>query len=204
MAAEINSLNTGQTLIPLFSREEIAETVRRLACEIDNDIQRRTLGDNNLRDQGPGQRALILVGVLKGAFVFLADLVREMQTPISAVEFLRISSYGAGTNSSGRAHVAVGLPPRFLMEQDVVLVEDIVDTGITTAAALRYLRRQRPHSLKLCSLLDKPSRRRVKVDIDYLGLTAPDRFVVGYGLDLDQRYRQLPDLYTLEQDGEQS
>ena len=176
--------DTGDRLAPLYSRQEIAETVRRLAGDIDQDYR---------------DRSLTLVGILKGAFVFLADLVREMNTAISAVEFLRISSYGAGSISSGRARVAAGLPPQALMGQDVVLVEDIVDTGISTTAALRYLRRHRPNSLKLCSLLDKPSRRRVNVEISYLGLTVPDRFIVGYGLDLDQRYRQLPDLYTVEE-----
>ena len=176
--------DTADRLVPLYSRREIAETVRRLARDIDKDYR---------------DRSLTLVGILKGAFVFLADLVREMNTVISEVEFLRISSYEAGSIISGRARVAAGLPPQSLMGQDVVLVEDIVDTGISTTAALRYLGRHRPSSLKLCSLLDKPSRRRVSVEISYLGFTVPDRFVVGYGLDLDQRYRQLPDLYTVEE-----
>ena len=156
--------------------------MRRLARDIDQDYQ---------------DCSLTLVGILKGAFVFLADLAREMNTVISAVEFLRLSSYGAGSVSSGTARVTAGLPPQALLGQHVVLVEDIIDTGISTTAALRYLRRHRPNSLKVCCLLDKPSRRRVNVEISYLGFTVPDRFVVGYGLDLDQRYRQLPDLYTV-------
>jgi len=168
----------------LFSREELAAAVKRLAQELDRDYR---------------HRCPVAVGILKGAFVFLADLVRQMETSLRSIEFLRLSSYGPGTVSSGRARVVMGLPAQAVEGQDVIIVEDIVDTGITTAAALRYLRRLRPASLKVCALLDKPSRRRVTVAIDYLGFTVPDRFLVGYGIDLDQRYRQLPEIYFLEQ-----
>jgi hypoxanthine phosphoribosyltransferase len=123
-----------------------------------------------------------------------------METPLRSIEFLRLSSYGPGTVSSGRARVVMGPDAIGAVEgQEVIVVEDIVDTGITTAAALRYLRRLRPASLKVCALLDKPSRRRVTVAIDYLGFTVPNRFLVGYGIDLDQRYRQLPEIYYLEE-----
>ena len=170
-------------LVQLISRDEIAGTVRRLASEIDDQYRHSDA---------------VLVAVLKGAFVFLADLIREMETPIASVEFLRISSYGSATESTGQARVLTGIPGHTIKGRHVILVEDIVDTGMTTAAALRYLRRHRPASLEVCALLDKPSRRRVPVTVDYLGLTVPDRFVVGYGLDLDQRCRQLPGIYTLE------
>ena len=171
-------------LVRLLSRQELDVTIKHLAGELDRDYC---------------QRSPVLVGVLKGAFIFLADLVRCMDTPLRSVEFLALSSYGAATVSSGRARVVAGLAPQSVEGQDVILVEDIVDTGITTATALRYLRRRHPASLRVCALLDKPSRRRVPVAIDYVGLAVPDQFLVGYGLDLDQRYRQLPEIYVLRE-----
>lgn len=170
-------------LVRIFAREEISAAVRRLAGEVDRDYQ----------DRPP-----LLVGILKGAFVFLADLVREMKIPPDGIEFLRLSSYGESTVSSGRARVAMGLPRSSVAGRDVLVVDDIVDTGVTTAAALKYLARHRPASLKVCALVDKPSRRRVPVHIDYLGFTVADRFIVGYGLDLGQRYRHLPEIYAVE------
>jgi hypoxanthine phosphoribosyltransferase len=122
-----------------------------------------------------------------------------MKTPLRSIEFLCISSYGSSTRSSGEAKISLELPPSSVLGLDVVLVEDIVDTGITTSAALNYLRGRRPASVRLCALLDKPSRRRVSVEVDYAGLTVPDRFIVGYGIDLDQKYRQLPAIYALEE-----
>ena len=135
-------------------------------------------------------RDLHVIGVLHGSFVFMADLVRAIDLPMTC-DFLRASSYGAGTASRGRAKITsdFGRPIR---GRDVLLVEDIVDTGITATAVLKKLRKRRPASLRLCSLLHKPSRSRVPVTIDYLGFTVPDRFVVGYGLDYDARYRNLP------------
>jgi hypoxanthine phosphoribosyltransferase len=169
----------------LISEQDVAATVQRLADELDTAY---------------AQRPPVLVGILKGAFVFLADLIRQMQTPLSTVDFIRLSSYGASTVSSGHAAVVMGLPAASVTSRDVILVEDIVDTGITTAAALRYLRRYQPASVALCALLDKPSRRQIPVTIDYLGFTVPDRFIVGYGIDFDQQYRQLPAIYALEQE----
>ena len=145
-------------------------------------------------------RPPVLVGVLKGGFIFLADLVRRMQVSVLSVEFLRLSSYGGNTVSSGAPRIVVGLPEDAVLNRHLVLVEDIVDTGLTTAAALEYLREKKPASIRLCVLLDKPERRRVPAVIDYLGFTVPDRFLVGYGLDLDQRYRQLPGIYMLNQE----
>ncbi len=171
-------------LDPLISQQEIAAGVLRLAGELDWDY---------------GAGTPTVVGILRGCFIFLADLVRQMQTPLRSIEFLRLSSYGGGTVSAGRSRMVMGLPQEAVAGRDVIVVEDIVDTGITTTAALRYLSRRRPASLRLCALLDKPSRRLAPVTIDYLGFTVPDRFLVGYGTDLDQRYRQLPAIYTLEQ-----
>ena len=142
----------------------------------------------------------VFVGVLKGGFIFLADLVRRMQVSVINVEFLRLSSYGSNTVSSGAPRIEVGLPDDAVQNRHLVVVEDIVDTGLTTAATLKYLREKKPASIKLCVLLDKPERRRVPTKIDYVGFTVPDRFLVGYGLDLDQRYRQLPGIYILNQE----
>ena len=177
-----------ESLRPFLSRQEIAGLVERLAGEIDRDYQ---------------GRSLCLVGVLRGGFIFLADLARQLQTPVQRVDFLRVESYGAGTVSSGRPRIVQGIPRESVAGQHVLVVEDIVDTGATPVATLRYLRRHRPASLGLCALLDKPSRRRVEVAADYAGLTIPDLFVVGYGLDLDQRYRNLPDIRVVDtEDGE--
>ncbi len=142
----------------------------------------------------------VFVGVLKGGFIFLADLVRRMQVSVLSVEFLRLSSYGGNKTSSGSPKIVVGLPDDAVENRHLVVVEDIVDTGLTTAATLKYLREKKPASIKLCVLLDKPERRRVSTLIDYVGFTVPNRFLVGYGLDLDQRYRQLPGIYILNQE----
>lgn len=175
--------DSAPNLVPLLSAEEISAAVARLAGELDYDY---------------AGRSPVVVGILRGCFIFLADLVRQMQTPLQSIEFVRLSSYGGGTVSSGRAKVLMGLPRPAVQGRDIILVEDIVDTGITTAAAFKYLKRSGAGSIKLCSLLDKPSRRVMPVNIDYLGFTVPDKFLVGYGTDLDQRYRQLPAIYTLE------
>jgi hypoxanthine phosphoribosyltransferase len=170
-------------LVTLISQAEIAAIVDRLAAELDRDYAGRTP---------------VLVGLLKGSFVFVADLARAMKTPLRDVEFMRLSSYGSGTVSSGQATLLAGLPREAIAGQDVIVIEDIVDTGITISTVLDYLRAYHPASLKLCTLLDKPARRKIPVKIDYVGLAIPDRFVVGYGIDYDQKYRQLPDIYTLQ------
>jgi hypoxanthine phosphoribosyltransferase len=171
-------------LVRLISQEEIAATVKRLAQALDRDYE---------------NRSPMLVGILKGSFIFLADLVRNMKTPICNIEFMRLSSYGSATISSGQAEVLLGLSEQVVRGQNVVVIEDIVDTGITTATVLDYLERCQPASLKLCALLDKPTRRQVPVTIDYLGFTVPERFIVGYGIDFAQKYRQLPEIYALEE-----
>ena len=165
----------------LWSAEEIAARVRELAAELDRDYA----------DDTP-----VLVGALKGGFLFLADLIRQMHIPLE-VEFIRLSSYEGGTTTSGRVRV-LSAPPRSAIEgRPVVLVDDIVDTGLTTSKAMQHLRRKRPASLRLCTLLDRPERRRAAVRPDYVGFTFSGHFVVGYGLDLDQKYRQLPGIYGL-------
>lgn len=172
-------------LVPLISQIELAQTVKKLAERLDRDYV----------DRQP-----VLVCVLKGSFIFMADLVRQMQTPIRAIEFMRLSSYGSATVSSGQANVLLGLSEKVIVDQHVILVEDIVDTGVSTTQAIEILKSYQPASLKACVLLDKPERRRVDVTIDYLGITIPDRFIVGYGLDADEQYRQLPAIYGLDED----
>lgn len=171
-------------LVCLISQSEIAAIVKQLAQSLDRDY---------------AQRSPVMISILKGSFIFLADLVRAMNTPISTIEFMRLSSYGALTVSSGQAEIVMGVPEQVVKGQDVIVIEDIVDTGITTTTVLAYLERYHPASLKLCALLDKPDRRRVPVTIDYLGFTVPDRFIVGYGIDYAQQYRQLPEIYALEE-----
>jgi hypoxanthine phosphoribosyltransferase len=165
----------------LISRDEIAKAVDRLASEIKRDYQ--------------GKRPL-LIGVLRGSFVFMADLIRQLDLPLE-LDFVRLSSYGAASESSGRAKVVQGVKTP-IKDRDVLVIEDIVDTGITISSLLDYLKKKQPASLKLCALTDKPSRRRIPVYIDYLGFTVPDKFIVGYGLDFNQRFRNLPDIYILE------
>ena len=165
----------------LISRDEIAKAVDRLASEIKRDYQ--------------GKQPL-LIGVLKGSFVFMADLIRQLDLPLE-LDFVRLSSYGAARESSGKVRVVQGVKTP-IKGRDVLVIEDIVDTGITTSFLFDYLKKKRPASLKLCALTDKPSRRRVPVSIDYLGLSLPNKFVVGYGLDFDERFRNLPDIYVIE------
>jgi hypoxanthine phosphoribosyltransferase len=165
----------------LISHNEIAEAVNRLACEIERDYQ--------------GKQPL-LISVLKGSFVFMADLIRQLDLPLE-LDFVRLASYGSARESSGRVRIiqAVKTPVK---GRDVLVIEDIVDTGITISFLLDYLKKKKPASLKLCALTDKPSRRRVSVPVDYLGFTVPNKFIVGYGLDCDEKFRNLPDIYTLE------
>ena len=138
----------------------------------------------------------LLVGVLRGAFVFMADLIRALDMPLT-LDFVRVSTYGRRTESSGRPRIVQGVRSS-IKGQHVLVVEDIVDTGVTTSFLLDYLRQKGAASVKLCALLSKPARRRAQVDIDYLGFTIPDLFVVGYGLDFAQQYRHLPDICVLE------
>ena len=165
----------------LFDRAEIAAAVEKLSGEI----------AFQYRDRCP-----LLIGILKGSFVFMADLVRSLNFPLE-VEFIRVSSYGGGRESSGRVKVVKGLVSA-VRGRDVLVVEDIVDTGITLSFLLDYLYKRKPASLKLCSLIDKPSRRKAAVDIDFLGFTVPDRFIVGYGIDFNEKFRYLPDICYLD------
>jgi hypoxanthine phosphoribosyltransferase len=132
----------------------------------------------------------VLVSVLKGSIIFLADLVRAMEISLS-VDLMEVSSYGASTESSGQVRILKDLS-RPIEGREVVFVEDIIDTGLSLNYLLRYLREKGPSSLRICCLLDKPARRLAPIEIAYRGFTIPDRFVIGYGLDYDEHYRNLP------------
>jgi hypoxanthine phosphoribosyltransferase len=132
----------------------------------------------------------VLVSVLKGALVFLADLMRTMDLPTS-IDLMEVSSYGAATESSGQVRILKDLS-KPIEGRDVIVVEDIIDTGLTLNYLLKYLHDKGPASVRICCLLDKPARRLAEIPIDYRGFTIPDRFVIGYGLDYDERYRNLP------------
>jgi hypoxanthine phosphoribosyltransferase len=135
-------------------------------------------------------RQPVLVSVLKGSIVFLADLMRAIESPV-AIDLMELSSYGDSTETSGQVRILKDLSGS-IEDRDVLVVEDIIDTGLTLNYLLRYLRERRPTSIRICCLLDKPARRLTDIEIDYRGFTIPDRFVVGYGLDFDERYRNLP------------
>lgn len=173
-----------QGLKLLFSREQIQEAVKRLGEEISRDYE---------------GKPLLLIGVLKGAFVFLADLVRALSIPVQ-VDFVRLSSYGHRTETSGEIKMTKGLEcdPR---GKDVLIVEDIVDTGLSLRFLIEELMAHGPKSVKVCALLDKRHRRKVEVPLHYVGFEIEKGFVVGYGIDFDERYRELPDLYVLKEDG---
>jgi hypoxanthine phosphoribosyltransferase len=153
------------------------------------------LGRAIARDYADG--TLVLVGVLQGAIPFIADLMRALPIDVT-VDFLRASSYGGGTTSSGAVRLVADLSVD-VADRHVLVVDDIVDTGHTLAALKRTLEARRPRSVKTCVLLDKTGRRETEVQIDYVGFTIPNVFVVGYGLDYDGLYRNLPHVATLEE-----
>ena len=155
----------------------------------------RELGEQITRDYA-GAEHLVVVPIMKGSFLFAADLIRHIDRELS-VEFLGLRSYGAGTESSGVVQITYDLT-QSVTHQHVLVVEDIVDTGLTMEYILSNLQTRRPASVKLCSLLHKPSRMKKPTKIDYLGFTIPDLFVIGYGLDYAQRYRNLPYIGVLE------
>jgi hypoxanthine phosphoribosyltransferase len=168
----------------LVSTEDLERRVRELAAEID-------------RDYGDGDRDLVLIGVLKGVVMFMADLMRELEVPCE-VDFMAVSSYGSTTDSSGVVRILKDLDAS-IAGRDVLLVEDIVDSGLTLHYLLKNLRAREPRSLEVCALLTKPERRRVDLPIRYVGFEIPNRFAIGYGLDHAQRYRNLRYVAALDQ-----
>jgi len=159
----------------LYSQEEIARVVRDMGAQISKDYA----GKN-----------LFLVSVLKGSLVFMADLMRAIDVPC-AIDFLAVSSYGSGVSTTGEVRVLKDLDTP-LEGKDVLVVEDILDSGKTLSFLLQTLQARNPSSLRLCTLFDKPDRRQVAIQADYIGLQVPDEFIVGYGLDYAEKYRNLP------------
>ncbi len=166
----------------MLPAERIHARIHELAAEIDRDYP-----------EGP----VYLVGILKGACFFLADLARAMKTP-ARLEFVGISSYGRGTTSSGEVRLTKDLDAS-VEGYDVIVVEDIVDSGITLSYLIQVFQQRRPRSLRVATLLDKPDRRQRPVKVDYVGFQIPDKFVVGYGLDYAENYRNLPDICVLSE-----
>ncbi len=159
----------------LFSAEQIAHRVREMGKQIERDYEGKDL---------------VLLGVLKGSFLFISDLARSIDLPL-AVDFIGLSSYGEATESSGVVKITSDVS-KPIEKKHVVIVEDIVDTGLTMRYLLDNLATRHPASVKLCTLLHKPGRSRTKIPIDYLGFQIEDRFVVGYGLDAAEKYRNVP------------
>ena len=159
----------------LLSAEELAKRIEEIGAEISADY---------------AGKEILMIGVLRGAVLFMADLARAITVPV-AIDFMAVSSYGSGTSSSGVVRILKDLDED-VEGKHVLVVEDIIDSGLTLNYLLDNLKSRKPASIKLCTLLNKPERRKVKVDIDYNGFDVPDYFVVGYGLDYAEKYRKLP------------
>jgi hypoxanthine phosphoribosyltransferase len=165
----------------LYSRAEIQKKVKEIASRISHDY---------------AGRELIIIGILKGAFIFMADLIRELSIPCM-IDFVRAASYGAGQETSGKVVMTKDIETS-IKGKDILIVEDIVDTGLTLAYLVGWLKERNPRSLKVCAFLDKRKRRKVDFEADYVGFTMDDGFVVGYGLDFNEQSRYLPEVYLVK------
>ena len=181
MSTDNTGRECGKDIRTLISEEKLRERIAELGRELTEDYA--------------GKQPIVL-GVLKGSFLFMADLVREMDIPLS-VEFLGVSSYGGGTETTGEVRVTLDLREP-IAGRHVIVAEDIVDTGLTLTYVMNMLKNRQPASLKLCCLLNKPERRRIEINPDYVGFTIPNEFVVGYGLDVDELFRNLPYIGVLK------
>jgi len=177
MSKKVSSFK--ESLPVLISRSRIEGCLKELARRINRDY----LGKN-----------LYIVCILKGAFVFMADLIRQLKVD-AICDFIMLSSYESNTRSSGKTRTKLDLTSKYsLYNKDVLIIEDIVDTGLTIKYLREKLLREKPRSVRVCTLLDKPSRRKVKVKLDYVGFRIPNRFVIGYGIDFNEQYRTLPEI----------
>ena len=167
----------------LVPRGQIREMVKRLGRRISEDYEGKDL---------------VLVGVLKGGFIFLADLMREITIPVD-MDFIAVSSYGASTKSSGVVRIIKDIDLD-VVGKHVLIVEDLVDTGLTLRHLKDLFNTRGPKSVKICTAFDKPSRRKAEIGIEYNGIEVPDKFIVGYGLDYAGRYRNLPDICSLKEE----
>ena len=168
-------------LKPLITKEELEATVARLGREITRDYQGKTP---------------MMVAVLKGAFIFMADLVRQVDIPCT-LDFMCVSSYGKGMSTSGQVKIIKDLDTT-IEGKDVIIVEDILDSGVTLSYLMDLLRARKPASIRLCTLFDKPARHKVDIHIDYKGMEVPNEFIVGYGLDYAEVYRNYPEIAVLK------
>ncbi|MGM9666009.1 MAG: hypoxanthine phosphoribosyltransferase [Eubacteriales bacterium] len=162
----------------LLSQDEIDAITTRIAQQIDNDYADKS-------------KRLLLICILKGGVVFMSDLMKKIRRPVE-IDFMKVSSYGSGTETSGRINIILDLHRSDLSDLDIIVIEDIIDSGKTLSYLVDYLKLNGAHSVKTCTLLDKPSRRQVDFEPDYCGAIIPDEFVVGYGLDYAEHYRTLP------------
>lgn len=170
-------------------KDELLLTKEQIAARV------KEMGDEITRDYEGVEGELVLIGILKGAIVFFADLIREIDLPLS-MDFMAISSYGSATKSSGVVRILKDLD-KDIVGKHVLVVEDIIDSGLTLSFLKDNLLSRGAASLKICTLLDKPERRKVDLHVDYAGFQIPDEFVVGYGLDYAETYRNLPDIGVL-------
>lgn len=166
----------------LITEEEIKEIVARIAKDVDREYA--------------GKR-LVLLAILKGSVVFMGDLMKSVTIPVE-IDFMKVSSYGAGTVSTGNINIHMDFQRKDMAECDILIVEDIIDSGRTLSYLVDYLKLKGAKSVKTCTLLDKPSRRVVDYQADFVGKIIPDEFVVGYGLDFDEKYRALPYIGVLK------
>ena len=162
----------------LISEAELEATVTRLAAQIDEDYRE-------------DDKKLVLLCILKGSIVFMGDLMKKLTVPVE-IDCMKVSSYGSGTTSSGSVKIHLDVTRPDLSDCDFLIIEDIIDSGYTLSYLTEYLKLRGARSVKTCALLDKPARRKVEFTPDYVGLEIPDEFVVGYGLDYDERFRALP------------
>ena len=162
----------------LVSEEEIDKITTRLAREID-------------RDYSSPDKQLVLVCILKGSIVFMGDLMKKLTVPLE-IDCMKVSSYGSGTSTTGSVNIKLDLIRPDLDKCDILIIEDIIDSGVTLSYLTKYLKNKGAKSVKTCTLLDKPSRRKVDYVADYTGIEIPDEFVIGYGLDYAEKYRALP------------
>lgn len=167
----------------LITEDEIKARIKELGILISEDYK---------------EKFPLLICILRGAFLFLADLVKKTKIPLS-IDFMAISSYGGKTESNGEVKILKDLDT-YIEGRHVLIIEDIVDTGLTMDSVTRLLKTRKPKSLKICTLLDKVERRRIKVNIDYFGFKIPNKFVVGYGLDYEEKYRNLPYIGVLKEE----
>ncbi|MCX5812053.1 MAG: hypoxanthine phosphoribosyltransferase [Proteobacteria bacterium] len=170
-------------LKPLFTKEEIDNAVRGLALSIERDFD---------------DEEIYFVCLLKGSFMFMSDLIRYIKNP-SKIDFMRVSSYGNAMESKGEIIVTKDIEED-IQDKNVIIVEDIIDSGLTLRSIKKMLLERNPKSLKICALLDKRARRQVEMEGDYVGLTIEDGFVVGYGIDYAEQYRNLPEICVVEKD----